>query len=69
MLKLGTYQHYKGGLYEVLGVGINSDSEEEMVVYRALYGNHQLWVRSLKVFLEEVSVDGAYQPRFVFIKE
>jgi len=69
MLKLGKYQHYKGGLYEVLGTAIQSDAEEEMVVYKALYGDSQLWVRPLSEFLEEVDIKGEKKPRFVLINE
>ncbi|OIO07262.1 DUF1653 domain-containing protein [Candidatus Falkowbacteria bacterium CG_4_10_14_0_2_um_filter_41_15] len=69
MLKLGKYQHYKGGLYEVLGVAIQSDTEEELVVYKALYGHNQLWVRPLAEFLEEVDVAGEKKSRFVLINE
>lgn len=43
MLKLGKYRHYKGGEYEVIGVAKNSETLEVLVVYRTLYGNHDLW--------------------------
>lgn len=63
-IKLGKYRHYKGKEYEVIGVARHSETLEEMVVYRALYGDHDLWVRPLKMFLEEVEVDGQKIPRF-----
>jgi len=66
MLKLGKYRHYKGKDYEVLGVAKHSETLEELVVYRALYGGGQIWVRPLKMFLEEVEVDGKKIPRFSF---
>lgn len=66
MLKLGKYQHYKGGVYEVLGVARFSEDETEMVVYKALYGDSQLWVRPLAIFLEEVEIDGVLKPRFTY---
>jgi hypothetical protein len=66
-LKLGQYKHYKGGLYEVIGIAKHSESLEELVVYRALYGDHDLWVRPLKMFLETVEYNGKTVPRFEFI--
>ncbi|PIT95029.1 DUF1653 domain-containing protein [Candidatus Falkowbacteria bacterium CG10_big_fil_rev_8_21_14_0_10_39_9] len=67
MLKLGKYQHYKGGVYEVLGVAHYSEDEIEMVVYKDLYGDGQLWVRPLAIFLEEVEIDGVLKPRFTYL--
>lgn len=61
----GIYVHYKGGLYEVLGVARHSESEEALVVYRALYGDYGLWVRPLEMFCETVEVQGEPVPRFV----
>ena len=49
-LPLGIYEHYKGNRYEVLGVGRHSETHEEMVVYRALYGSHDFWIRPLSYF-------------------
>ena len=43
----GKYRHYKGNLYEVVGVARHSETLEEMVVYRALYGEGGLWVRPM----------------------
>ena len=63
-IPLGTYCHYKGNRYEVLGVARHSETEEEMVVYRCLYGDHSLWVRPLAMFMESVQVDGRTVPRF-----
>lgn len=67
MIKTGKYQHYKGNLYEVIGVARHSETEEELVVYRALYGNFNLWVRPLAMFLENVEVDDLIMPRFKYI--
>lgn len=50
----GVYRHFKGRLYIVEDVARDSETEELMVVYRALYGNNLLWVRPLKTFLSEV---------------
>lgn len=68
MLKLGKYRHYKGKEYEVIGTAKHSETLEELVVYRALYNDGQIWVRPLKMFLEEVKVDGKKIPRFKYIK-
>lgn len=66
-IKIGKYEHFKGNKYEVIGVAQNSETMEELVVYRALYGNHDLWVRPLKMFLEEVEVEGRKVPRFKYL--
>jgi hypothetical protein len=60
----GRYVHYKGGEYEVLGVARHSETEEELVVYRALYGERGLWVRPLTMFTENVETPGGPVPRF-----
>lgn len=60
----GTYRHYKGDQYEVVGVARHSETEEELVVYRALYGERGLWVRPLAMFQETVMLDGREVPRF-----
>ncbi len=63
----GRYRHYKGNFYEVIEVARHSETEEEMVVYRKLYGDHSLWVRPLGMFLENVVVDGCEVPRFEWV--
>jgi len=73
-VKLGKYQHYKGKMYEVIGVARHSETLEELVVYRALYdseefGKNALWVRPKKMFLENVVVNGKEVPRFKFISK
>ena len=60
----GKYRHYKGNDYEVIGVATHSETREPMVVYRPLYGEMGLWVRPLKMFMEDVTVDGKTVPRF-----
>ncbi len=60
----GLYQHYKGGRYEVLGLVRHSETLEVMVLYRALYGEHGLWVRPRAMFEQQVRVDGAMVARF-----
>lgn len=69
MLKLGKYKHYKGNEYEVLGIAKHSETQEELVVYRALYDDHGLWVRPKKMFMEEVEIDGRIMPRFQYLGE
>ncbi|MBD3658567.1 DUF1653 domain-containing protein [Marinobacter sp.] len=64
----GRYRHYKGQDYEVLGVARHSETEEQMVVYRCLYGDFSLWVRPLSMFLETVNVAGEQVPRFSLIE-
>ena len=60
----GRYKHYKGPFYQVIGVARHSETEEELVVYLALYGERGLWVRPKAMFLEQVVVDGRAVPRF-----
>ena len=60
----GLYQHYKGGMYEVVGTVRHSETLEPMTLYRALYGEHGLWVRPAARFEEEVLIDGKRRPRF-----
>lgn len=60
----GRYRHYKGNDYEVIGCAKHSETEEEFVVYRALYGERGLWVRPKAMFLATVTVDGQTVPRF-----
>ena len=63
-LSRGRYRHYKGGEYDVIDVARHSETEELMVVYRPLYGERELWVRPLSMFLESVELDGKTIPRF-----
>lgn len=67
-IKPGIYRHFKGRLYEMLFLARHSETEEWMVVYRALYGERGLWVRPASMWLETVEHDGVVQPRFTFEK-
>ncbi|TNC80643.1 MAG: DUF1653 domain-containing protein [Oleiphilus sp.] len=64
MVTPGTYRHYKGSNYQVVGVARHSETEEQLVVYRPLYGERGLWVRPLAMFEESVLVGGERVPRF-----
>ena len=68
-LRPGRYRHYKGKDYQVLEVARHSETEEKLVVYRCLYGDHSLWVRPLAMFQETVDVAGEQIPRFVWVSE
>ena len=67
--KKGIYRHYKGNLYELVDVANHSETLEKMVVYRALYGERELWVRPLQMWNEEVVVDEKKVKRFALEKE
>ncbi len=67
-IKLGIYEHYKGNLYQVLHIAKHSETEEELIVYRALYGDYGVWVRPLVMFAETVEVNGEAVQRFKLIK-
>lgn len=63
--KKGIYRHFKGGRYELIDIARHSETREEMVVYRALYGDGGLWVRPLSMWSETVVRDGKTYTRFV----
>lgn len=69
-VKPGECEHYKGKHYRVLGMAKHSETLEEFVVYEALYDNPEskIWVRPLKMFMEDVELNGKTMPRFRFIK-
>lgn len=48
------YRHFKGNYYLVLGTAFNSETKEEYVIYKALYGEYKTWIRPKKMFLEEI---------------
>ncbi len=68
-IKPRRYRHFKGKEYEVLGVARHSETEEELVVYRALYGDFGLWVRPVSMWNETVERDGKTFRRFTYIGE
>ena len=68
-LKLGVYKRFKGKEYKVISVAKHSETLEEMVVYKALYGEKELWVRPLKMFTEEIERGDYRGPRFLWIRK
>ncbi len=68
-IKPGRYRHFKGKEYEVLGIARHSETKEELVVYRALYGDFGLWVRPVSMWNETVERDGKTFRRFTYIGE
>jgi len=67
-LKKGIYKHYRGEEYEVFMLAKHSETEEWMVVYKALYGEEGMWVRPYEMFVEKVEVEGKMIQRFRYIK-
>lgn len=71
-MKFGKYKHSKtGNFYRVIGIAKHSETLEELVIYECLYDNPQskIWVRPLKMFIEEVEISGKKVPRFLYISE
>ncbi len=73
-LPLRLYQHFKGKMYEVIGVARHSETQEEFVVYKALYdssdyGKDALWIRPKKMFQEKVIHNGQEVPRFKYVEK
>ena len=68
-IRLGKYRHFKGNEYEVVAVGKHSETLEDYVIYRALYGEGGYWVRPLSMFLEVIERDGKKFSRFEYIGE
>jgi len=66
-IRPGRYRHYKGQEYEVIGIAQHSETLEDLVVYRALYGEGELWVRPKEMFLSMVEQEGKKVPRFEFL--
>jgi len=64
----GKYRHFKGNEYEVLSIARHSETMEPMVVYRALYGDHGVWVRPAEMWLETVELDGKTVQRFTRVR-
>lgn len=67
-IKLGKYRHFKGNEYEVIAIAKHSETQEEMVVYRALYGDNETWVRPAAMWNERVERDGKTVLRFTYVE-
>ena len=65
----GRYHHYKGMLYDVVGTVRHSETLEPMTLYKALYGEHGLWVRPAAMFNEKVVIEGVQKPRFTKVAD
>lgn len=67
MMKKGIYKHYKGNMYELLYIANHSETLEKMVVYKALYGEGEIWVRPASMWDEEIEIDGKTVKRFELV--
>ena len=67
-IRKGRYRHFKGNEYEVIGIAKHSETNEEMVIYKALYGENGLWVRPASMWNEVIERDGKVFRRFEFIE-
>ena len=67
--KIGKYRHFKGREYEALGLATHSETGETLVIYRALYGEGDVWARPLSMWEEQVEKDGITYQRFTYIEE
>ena len=65
----GKYKHFKGNEYQLLYVAKHSETLEDMVVYKALYGEGGIWVRPAAMWQEIVHTEAYHGPRFQLITE
>ena len=68
-IRMGIYRHFKGNLYEVQAIAKHSETQEDYVVYKALYGEGGLWVRPAAMFAEKIERDGSVMDRFEFLRD
>lgn len=67
-VKPGRYRHFKGNEYQVLDIAKHSETGEELVIYRCLYGNYDLWARPVDMFCEQVEHEGKRVARFSLLE-
>ena len=67
LIPLGIYRHYKGNQYEVIGFAKHSETLEDMVVYKALYGERGTWVRPLSMWENPIEIDDKIVKRFEYV--
>ncbi len=68
-IKLGKYRHFKGNEYLVVALAKDSETLEEKVIYKALYGDGEYWVRPASMWNETIERDGKSYKRFTYIEE
>ena len=68
-IKLGRYRHFKGNEYEVIAIAKHSETTEDYVVYKALYGDGGMWVRPASMWNETIERDGVTYKRFTYMGE
>ena len=68
-IKKGKYRHFKGHEYQVIGIAKHSETLEPMVIYQALYGSKEIWVRPTGMWNEIIEKDGYHGPRFQYIED
>jgi len=68
-IRLGVYRHYKGNQYEVIGFAKHSETLEDMVIYKALYGEGGTWVRPISMWEYPIEGDGKNVKRFEYVGE
>jgi hypothetical protein len=64
-----TYRHHKGKYYQVVALATHTETGEELVIYRALYGERRIWARPISMFTDEVIVNGENRPRFARVEQ
>ena len=68
-MKLGKYKHFKGNMYQVLFIAMHTETEGLLVIYKALYGDYNIWARPVEMFTDIVEHDGKTVARFEYISE
>lgn len=69
IIEPGIYRHYKGKYYMVIGNAMHTETQEPVVVYQALYGAKELWVRPSRMWNEIVDAKGKLTSRFERVDE